>query len=110
MSATTAPSRVRRSEREARVPVGPVVALIRQRIKEYQREQNPRDLVLTASNGKPLRMTDAKTAVCRRLGIDPRSLYAWEHGERTTVPLATVDAIVIEDGRVLLHDLYPELA
>ena len=97
------PARPRR-DTESHLPVGPLLALVQRRIVERAHEMNP--LGMRSLSASTNAHESPRLAVCERLGISTRTLYAWEHGERSEVGLDAVDAVLTRDG-ACMFEIYP---
>lgn len=87
-----------------RLPVEPLVPFIRDLIEREQRN----------SAGDEMDVQQGiKAAVCAALGINVRTLYAWQHGERSMANFDTCDRILIALGRLWWEvwppEQYPEM-
>jgi hypothetical protein len=74
------------------LPVGPLVVAVERLIR---RERSGQNLLALVADDTP----DAtRNAVCERLGISARRLYAWAHGERPRVQFDTADRVLQRAG------------
>jgi hypothetical protein len=73
------------------LPVAPLAAKVEALI---HREQAGLNILGRPCDGGD----DTRTVVCERLGIHSRRLYAWAHGEATSIQFDTLDAILVKAG------------
>jgi hypothetical protein len=80
------------------LPAAPLAAMVNKLI-DRQRQLDP--LVIAKSDPHDT----SRLVVCERLGINPRSLFAWEKGERASVQFDLADRTITRAG-LMWFDVY----